>query len=467
MKSTCLKITRLTSLVSLISLVTAGLSLMPIMLASPPAVAQTGKPEALLLHAARVFDGHRMRTNTSVQVMNGKVTQIGPRGSFTSNSAKVIDLGDATILPGFIELHAHLSFQRVPADTVLKHGITTIRDVGGPVHKPYGGNGALRVLTSGPIITASGGYPIPLTGEKNIATPVSTEKEARETVRNLIDAGAVVIKIALEPGGEPGAPWSGSHAHGHHHDAPAVAHDHAHHSPPSHEPPSHEPTSVKPTKHAHSSHSHPNAPNTGLNAAWPLLPESIVKAIVDEAHANKRKVTAHIAEVKGAEIAINAGVDEWAHVPCDIIPEPLLKKAVSQGVKIVTTLDTLSKCSGVAHNTRVWREQGGELLYGAEIAHPDIPRGIDAQELMFMMQMGNMETLEVLRAATSKAGEHLGLPLLGTLQPGAPADLIAVRGDPTHNLKNLEYPDLVISGGEIVLNNFPAIFPPRAAAGDR
>jgi hypothetical protein len=36
---------------------------------------------------------------------------------------------------------------------------------------------------------------------------------------------------------------------------------------------------------------------------------------------------------------------------------------------------------------------------------------------MFMMQMGNMETLEVLRAATSKAGEHLGLPLLGTLQP--------------------------------------------------
>lgn len=457
MKSTCLKVT---SIVSLASRVTTALSLMSIMLASPPAVAQqTGKHEALLLHAARVFDGHKMRTNTSIQVINGKVTQIGPRGSFTSDNAKVIDLGDATILPGFIELHAHLSFQRVPADTVLKHGITTIRDVGGPVHKPYGGIGALRVLTSGPIITTPGGYPIPLTGEKNIATPVSTEKEARETVRNLIDAGAVVIKIALEPGGEPGAPWSDGHAHGHHHDAPAVAHDNAHHSSPNHEP-----ASDKPAKHAHSSHPHPK---TGFNTAWPLLPESIVKVIVDEAHANKRKVTAHIAEVKGAEIAINAGVDEWAHVPCDIIPELLLKKAVSQGVKIVTTLDTLSKCSGVAHNTRVWREQGGELLYGAEIAHPDIPRGIDAQELMFMMQMGNMETLEVLRAATSKAGEHLGLPPLGTLQPGAPADLIAVRDDPTHNLKNLEYPDLVISGGEIVLNNFPAIFQPRAAAGDR
>ncbi|MGR9014613.1 MAG: amidohydrolase family protein, partial [Gammaproteobacteria bacterium] len=42
----------------------------------------------------------------------------------------------------------------------------------------------------------------------------------------------------------------------------------------------------------------------------------------------------------------------------------------------------------------------------------------------------------------------------GTLQPGAPADMIAVKGDPTQALKILEYPDLVISGGKIILNNF-------------
>ena len=52
------------------------------------------------------------------------------------------DLGDATILPGFIELHAHLSFQGIPADTVLKHGITTIRDVGGPADNQTLSNGA-------------------------------------------------------------------------------------------------------------------------------------------------------------------------------------------------------------------------------------------------------------------------------------------------------------------------------------
>jgi imidazolonepropionase-like amidohydrolase len=97
---------------------------------------------------------------------------------------------------------------------------------------------------------------------------------------------------------------------------------------------------------------------------------------------------------------------------------------------------------------------GGEFLYGAEIAHPDIPWGIDAQELIAMMQTTGMDVIEVLRRATSKSGRYLNSPLLGTLQPGAPADMIAVKGDPIHALKTLEYPDLVISGGKIILNNF-------------
>jgi hypothetical protein len=306
-------------------------------------------------------------------------------------------------------------------------------------------------MTSGPILTAPGGYPIPMLGETNIATPVSSEKEARAVVRNLIKEGAVVIKIALEPGGEPGAPWSSGH--GHHH-----GHDHGHgHVPGGDQSSGHD--------HRHGHHDSPAAKHTNAyhkptgNASpaqgeWPLLPESIVKAIVDEAHKNNRLVTAHIAEEKGAQIAIDSGVDEWAHMPCDRISEPLLKKAVAQNVKIVTTLDTLSKCSGIARNARNWTRLGGELLYGAEIAHPDIPRGIDAQELIYMKQMGNMEVIDVLRAATSRAGQQLKLPLLGTLKLGAPADMIAVKGDPAKNLKALEYPDLVISGGKVVVNNF-------------
>ncbi|SEP18595.1 amidohydrolase family protein [Nitrosovibrio sp. Nv6] len=429
----------------LIKRITPCLFLILTALPSSPSAAQPAMHDAVLLHAARVFDGNNMRTDTSVLVINGRVAQIGTRESFKSSDANVIDLGDATILPGFIELHAHLAFQNIPADTVLKHGITTIRDVGGPIHKPYGGDGSLRVLTSGPIITAPGGYPISIMGHTNVATAVATEEEARTTVRNLINEGAVVIKIALEPGGEAGAPWSSSHGHGHNHgNSHNHGHGHGHHD---------QPDAAHDAAQANTHHK-PASSASPAKQPWPLLPEKIVKAIVDEAHNNKRKVTAHVAEVQGAQIAVNAGVDEWAHVPCDVIPEPLLKKAVAQNVKIVTTLDTLSKCSGVVHNARTWSALGGEFLYGAEIAHPDIPHGIDAQELIYMMQMGRMELIDVLRAATSKAGEHLNFSLLGTIQRGAPADIIAVRGDPAHNLKILEYPDLVISGGKIVLNNF-------------
>lgn len=383
-----------------------------------PVIAQETEQTPILIHAARVFDGNTIRTNTSVLLIGGTVAKIDAREAFESSTAKVIDLGDATLLPGFIELHAHLGFHHIPADTVLKHGITTLRDVGGPLHQPYGGDGSLRVLTSGPIITAPGGYPIPEMGAENIAIAVATEQQARETVRSLVDGGAAIIKVALEPGGEAGAPWASGH---HHADA---AHDNNRHR-------------AQPSK-----------------PAWPLLPENTVKAIVDEAHKLGRKVTAHLGEAKGAKIAVAAGIDEWAHMPCAVIPEALLKTAVAHKVKIVATLDTLSKCQGVAHNANTWAALGGELLYGAEIAHPDIPWGIDAQELIAMMHAANMQPLEALRSATSKSGEYLNSPLLGTIQTGAPADMIAVKGDPTHALKSLEYPDLVMSGGKIILNNF-------------
>lgn len=356
-------------------------------IATFPVIAQETEQMPVLIHAARVFDGNSIRTNTSVLVVGGVVAKIDRREAFKSSDAKIIDLGDATLLPGFIELHAHLAFQHIPADVVLKHGITTLRDVGGPLHQPYGGDGSLRVLTSGPIITAPGGYPIPGLGAENIATAVSSEQQARETVRTLIKGGAAVIKVALESGGEAGAPWSSGHQHQ---------------------------INIKPENPHHKSAFSKAQSKHG----WPLLPENIVKAIVDEAHKQGRKVTAHLGEAKGVTIAVDAGIDEWAHMPCDIIPEALLKKAAAQNVNIVTTLDTLSKCPGVIHNTGTWAALGGEFLYGAEIAHPDIPWGIDAQELMSMMRMANMQAIEVLRSATSKSGRYLNSPLPGTLQPG-------------------------------------------------
>lgn len=403
--------------------------LVTLSLLSAPVFAQD-KATALLLHAARVFDGERIRTDMSIMIKDGLVAKIQPRAqAIADDVGLVMDLGDATIFPGFIELHAHLTYQNVPAENVLRHGITTIRDLGGPIHAPYGGAGSLRVLTSGPIITAPGGYPIVTMGAENLAIAVADEQEARAAVKQLAEKGAVVIKIALEPGGETGAPWT-SHHHHHH----GTTHHEPHHLPDGED------------HHRAKRHSHNG------RAAWPVLSESVVKAIVEEAHQHKRKVSAHVAESVGVQVALNAKVDEWAHMPCELIPEALLKQAVMQQVKIVSTIDTLSKCPGVARNAEIWGDLGGELLYGSEIAHPDVPWGINAQELMYMMRAGKMELLEVLQATTSKAGQHLGVPLLGTLQPGAPADLIAFKGNPLLNLKHFEYPDLVVSGGYIIVN---------------
>ncbi|WP_347986604.1 amidohydrolase family protein [Methylomonas sp. AM2-LC] len=373
---------------------------------------------SILIHAARIFDGFTLRTHSSLLVVGDTIRQIDRRENMQFQASKVIDLGDATLLPGFIELHAHLAFQHIPTDVILKHGITTLRDVGGPVHPPYGGDGRLRVLSSGPIITTPTGYPISVMGADNIALGVSSEQNAREAVQSLVNSGAVIIKIALEPGGEKGAHWSNG----------------AHHM------------------HTKSEKTHQQMLHE--KKVWPLLSIPIVKAIVAEAHRLDRKVTAHIGEEKGAKIAIQAGVDEWAHMPCAEISVDLLKKALAQSVKIITTLDSFSQCAGVEKNARKWAALGGEYLYGAEIAHTDTPWGIDAQELIYMLQFSHGQPIDVLRSATSKSGEYLNIPLLGTLQSGAPADLIAVKGDPLQNLKILEYPGFVMSGGKIIVNDF-------------
>jgi len=358
-----------------------------------------------LYSAARVFDGEKILENASVLVKNNKIISIGSQNDYKNQKLNRYNLGDATILPGFIELHAHILLTNVPTDKVLKHGVTTARDVGGPLKPISGGDGHLRLLTAGPILTTQKGYPISVFGKGFVAEAVGTEEEAKTIVRKLVASGASSIKIALEPGGEPGAPWSNAHEGAS--------------SPP-----------------------------------WPMMSKNIVKSIVNEAHDLGKIVTAHISDNFGAEVSIETGVDEWAHIPCLEIDETILRQAVDHKIRIVTTLDTMSHCPGVFSNGKKLAKLGATFLYGAEIAHVDIPWGIDAQELRLMHHITGMSGIDVLKSATSEAGKEIGIPLLGKLTAGAPADIIAVKGNPIQNFKILEYPELVISGGKIVVNNF-------------
>src|SRR6202011_2360991 len=111
---------------------------------------------------------------------------------------------------------------------------------------------------------------------------------------------------------------------------------------------------------------------------WPVMSLEVARAIVGEAHGHGLIVSVHLSGPGGATLALDAGVDEWAHVPCDPIPRELAARAAAAGVRVVGTLDTLSHCPGVAANATQLGEAGVQLLYGTDLAHPDGPWGINA-----------------------------------------------------------------------------------------
>ncbi len=386
-------------------------------------VSNSVTPDCQILTAKRLFDGINFpQENMAVLIQERKVVRVDTPAALNTLCANRYNLGDATILPGFIESHAHVTFQNVSKEAVLKHGITTVQDTGGPLLPVSGGQGALRLLSVGPILQAPTGYPLNIFGGTGgydkIGYPVESVAQAQEVVQHLIDGGATAIKIALEPGGEIGAPWMQPH------DGP-----------------------VPPTP-------------------WPMLSEAITKAIVDKAHALGKRVIAHVGEEQGFTRALNAKVDELAHMPCAPISEDLLQRAVTQGVTFVTTVDTLSSCAntatqmGIHSNMMSLAKKGAKFIYGSEVAHDNVPWGINGEELHMMLHLTSggaidfPKVVNVIKSATSTAGARLGIPGLGTLSAGAPADIIAVRGNPFVRFKLLEYPDLVISGGQTVVNNF-------------
>lgn len=405
--------------------------------ASFSALAHGGAPRCRLLIANQLFDGINFpQANMAVLIEGNKVKQVGAPDQLRGLCRNRINLGDATILPGFIESHAHITFQNVRKDTVLENGVTTAQDTGGPLKAPEGGQGTLRLLSVGPIIQAEGGYPLNIFTQPSPGgpydqigypiSPNSKEVDVKNVVQHLVDGGATAIKIALEPGGEIFAPWMMPH------DGP-----------------------VPPTP-------------------WAMLSLEQVQWIVAKTHALGKRVIAHVGEEEGLRRALAGGVDELAHMPCAVIPEnldpslDLLKVAVNQGVAFVTTIDTLGSCSGIHANAERVAEimennpkTESKFIYGSEVAHDNVPWGINGEEMHMMLRLTHgpgaidfNDVVNVFRSVTSKAGENLGLAPLGTLTFGAPADIIAVKGNPFKRFKLLENPDLVMSGGRIVVNKF-------------
>jgi imidazolonepropionase-like amidohydrolase len=337
----------------------------------------------VLITADRLFDGRELREPGAVLVTGGRIAAVGE--SLEAEAERTIDLGDATIMPGVIDLHVH-TYQAGTYPGKLRSGVTTVRDVGAPLQvvRPAGRYAGLRVLMAGPLVTVPGGYPTPIWGS-DIALDVRTPADARSAVRDLADRGAAVIKIALEPG----------------------------------------------------------------DGGWPMLSVAEVRAIVDEAHRHDLRVTAHAARPSGVERAIAGGVDELAHTPCGATDDQV-RRLAEREVEIVATLDVLQRSTGCALLAARAVELGGTLLYGSDTGVPGIPEQLEVAELRLLEEAG-LSPEDVLAAATSRAGEAIGLAPLGTLAEGAPADVVAVRGDARTFRDDMARPLVVVSGGRIVV----------------
>jgi imidazolonepropionase-like amidohydrolase len=343
------------------------------------AAAAAPQKSGTLIVGSRVFDGERMLSANAVLVAGGKVVAVGSRASLAGRAKKVIAFRNATLLPGFIDLHVHAESR-----ASLKLGVTTIRNLGEPLlglppspDKP----GWQRVRSAGPIVSVPGGYPEVYWGG-DIQADVTSPANAADVVNMLVDHGADLIKIAIETG--PGT--------------------------------------------------------------WPTLSLDEVKAIVAAAHARGRIVTAHVTDPSEAREALDGAVDELAHTPCGEPAADLMRELAARGVRLVATLDVEKSCPFKVANARSFAQAGGTILYGTDFSL--VPPGIDVREAKLLAQAG-LSPVQVLAAATSKAGAELGEEL-GVLKPGAPADVLVVRGDPRKNLGALGRILAVVAGGKRV-----------------
>jgi imidazolonepropionase-like amidohydrolase len=404
-------------------------------------------PRRVVVHAGHALDvktGKLLSDQTFI-IEDGRIVSAGPSAETKAPAdALRIDLPNATVLPGLIDAHTHLTYEprfgyeelgvsvvrsaligAKNARVTLQAGFTTVRNVGAEGYSDVALRDAInagdvpgpRMLVSGPALGITGGhcdnnllpFEYHATGD-GVADGIAA---VQHKVRENIKYGSDLIKICatggvLSKGDDP-------------------------------------------------------------QASQYTLEE--MKAIVADAHRLGRKVAAHAHGAQGILWASEAGVDSIEHgsyiddagiaemkkngtylVPTLYLGDWFLENAERNHVpdfllgKAKTVMPIARK--NIAHAFA----SGVKVAFGTDAAV--YPHGLNAHEFAVMVKLG-LTPLQAIQAATVNAADLLGWQgKVGSLEPGAWADIVAVDGDPLNDVTTLERVKFVMKGGDVVKNEY-------------
>jgi imidazolonepropionase-like amidohydrolase len=402
------------------------------------------------LRAARLIDGTGAApiTNAVVIVTDNKITAVGDASSVRIPSgAKVIDLGDVTLLPGFIDAHTHLvgrvlgdpdgensgvrdyeSFTAIlsvrNARDTLMAGFTSVRNVGASgrfddmaLRKAIneGWTVGPRMETAGHALGITGGHCDengfrPGLMDRGIADGIANgPEEIRAAVRYQIKYGADVIKTCATGG--------------------------------------------------------VLSEGDAVGATQYSFEE--LKALVEEANKLDRKVAAHAHGAEGIKLAVRAGVSSIEHgsfldeegarmmaergtflVPTLSAAEAVERAAKNGVLKGLRAEKALAAAAAVRHSIKLAVANKIQIALGTDAGV--IPHGTNAREFFLMVDWGGMTPMESIMAGTISGAKLLGWDKnLGSLTPGKWADIVAVSGDPLKDIHAMEKVVFVMKNGVV------------------
>jgi imidazolonepropionase-like amidohydrolase len=393
------------------------------------------------IQAGKMFDAKagKMLENQVILVHDDQIQQVGSNLPIPQG-AKVIDLSKATVMPGFIDAHVHLTMAAghsgpagltvsVPrsaligarnARVTLMAGFTTVRNLGAEGFSDVALRDAIndgdvigpRMQVSGPMISITGGHGdnsiLPFEYHATGDGVADGPDEVRHRVRENIKYGADVIKFAASGG----------------------------------------------------------TMSKGDNPLLEAYSPEEMQILISEAHRQGRKVATHAHSALAIKDAVRAGVDSVEHgiflddegialmkqhgtylVPTafplfwymDNMASMHLPKYTEDKIKVILPIGKASMSNAF--------KQGVKVALGTDAGV--YPHGLNGGEFWAMVKLGLTPT-QALQAGTVNAADLMGwTDQVGSIEPGKFADIVAVNGDPTADISILEHVDFVMKGGVV------------------